>query len=62
MDTTTLLLWLLNLIVTFLILDDCDTVYLSHCYPYTYSQLCKYLNTIERDPALSKRFKRRVMC
>jgi hypothetical protein len=37
-------------------------VYLAHCYPYTYTQLCKYLNTIERDSLLSKRFKRRILC
>jgi cytosolic carboxypeptidase protein 2/3 len=29
---------------------DFDTVYLAHSYPYTYSDLQRYLNKIENDP------------
>lgn len=27
-----------------------DTVYFAHCYPYTYSDLQRYLNRLEMDP------------
>ena len=26
---------------------DNDTVYFAHCYPYTYTDLVRYLNTLE---------------
>lgn len=29
-----------------IIKDDHDTVYIAHCYPYTYTQLQTYLNEI----------------
>lgn len=29
---------------------DGDNIYFAHCYPYTYSQLCRYLKRIENDP------------
>lgn len=30
--------------------NDNDTVYFAHCYPYTFSDLCRYLNKLEADP------------
>lgn len=27
-------------------LDDYDNVYIAHCYPYTYTQLCRYLKSL----------------
>jgi hypothetical protein len=26
--------------------DDCDTVYIAHCYPYTYSRLQNFLKEV----------------
>ena len=42
-------------------LDDYDTVYIAHCYPYTYTQLNKYLKTIEMDPVKKNRFQRKFL-
>ena len=45
--TIVVLLLLSNFKVVFMIiLDDFDNVYIAHCYPYTYSQLQKYLRAI----------------
>lgn len=41
---------------------DNDTVYIAHCYPYTYTQLQKYLGTLEADPGLKNRFQRKTLC
>ncbi|CDW76244.1 zinc carboxypeptidase family protein [Stylonychia lemnae] len=41
---------------------DNDTIYLAHCYPYTYSDLQRYLNSIENDPHKKLRFRRKTMC
>lgn len=43
-------------------LDDFDNVYIAHCYPYTYSQLQKYLRAIEQDPIKKNRFQRKFLC
>lgn len=42
--------------------NDNDSVFLAHCYPYTYSDLLKYINTLEADPKRKNRFKRRTLC
>ena len=42
--------------------DDFDTVYVAHCYPYTYTQLCRYLRSIEHDPTKKGKFQRRTLC
>lgn len=36
-------------------------MYIAHWYPYTYSDLCKYLNIIENDKRNKDRIKRRVL-
>ena len=41
---------------------DCDTVYIAHCYPYTYTQLQEYLLRLEMDNALKSRFQRKTVC
>ena len=39
-----------------------DTVYFAHSYPYTYTDLCRYLNRLEADPRKKLRFRRKVLC
>ncbi|XP_070199558.1 cytosolic carboxypeptidase 2-like isoform X1 [Littorina saxatilis] len=41
---------------------DNDTVYLAHCYPYTYSDLQDYLLELQNDPIKSRICKQRVLC
>ncbi|XP_048511393.1 cytosolic carboxypeptidase 2-like isoform X2 [Athalia rosae] len=41
---------------------DQDTVYLAHCYPYTYTDLQEYLASIINDPAKTKYTKLRLLC
>ncbi|XP_023289899.1 cytosolic carboxypeptidase 2 [Orussus abietinus] len=41
---------------------DQDTVYLAHCYPYTYTDLQEYLGTIVSDPVKTKFTKLRLLC
>ena len=42
--------------------DDHDTVYIAHCYPYTYTRLQKYLKTLENDSVKKHRFQRKFLC
>ncbi|KAL4642037.1 cytosolic carboxypeptidase 2-like isoform X1 [Arapaima gigas] len=39
-----------------------DTCYLAHCYPYTYSDLQRYLTAVTSDPATALHCKLRVLC
>lgn len=39
-----------------------DTVYIAHCYPYTYTQLQNYLNEIESDPKKKNLVLRKTLC
>ena len=41
---------------------DCDEVYFSHCYPYTYSDLQWDLLALEKDPNMVRRLRRRKLC
>eukprot|EP00438_Fugacium_kawagutii_P033828 Skav235837 [mRNA] locus=scaffold1931:271983:280981:- [translate_table: standard] len=41
---------------------DCDEVYFSHCYPYTYSDLQMDLLALEKDPNMLRRLRRRKLC
>lgn len=41
---------------------DYDCVYFAHCYPYTYTQLCRYLKALESDPTKKNRVKRKQLC
>ena len=41
---------------------DKDTVYLSHSYPYTYTDMQRYLNALEADPKRKNRMRRRTLC
>lgn len=41
---------------------DSDTCYLAHCYPYTYSDLQRYLREVISDPVRSAYCKLRVLC
>ena len=38
-----------------------DTVYFAHCFPYTYTMLQKYINTIANDPEKSEYVRHRVV-
>ena len=42
--------------------NDGDTVYLAHCYPYTYTDLVRYMNHLESDPKRKNRMRRRTLC
>jgi hypothetical protein len=42
--------------------DDNDTVYIAHCYPYTYSRLQGFLKEIECDPKRKHLVQRKTMC
>ena len=37
-------------------------MYIAHCYPYTYTQLQKYLRNIENDPVKKNRMVRKTLC
>ncbi|XP_035379785.1 cytosolic carboxypeptidase 2 isoform X2 [Electrophorus electricus] len=39
-----------------------DTCYLAHCYPYTYSDLQRYLHGVMSDPSRAAHCKVRVLC
>ena len=41
---------------------DGDTVYFAHSYPYTYTDLCRYLSKLESDPQAKNRFRRKMIC
>ncbi|XP_041795393.1 cytosolic carboxypeptidase 2 [Chelmon rostratus] len=41
---------------------DSDTCYLAHCYPYTYSDLQRYLRSISSSPAVASYCSLRVLC
>ncbi|KAK1129290.1 hypothetical protein K0M31_020418 [Melipona bicolor] len=41
---------------------DRDTVYLAHCYPYTYTDLQEYLAKLVADPIKSRYTKLRLLC
>ena len=36
---------------------DNDVVYFAHCYPYTYTDLCRYLDALEADPKRKNRMR-----
>ena len=42
--------------------DDNDTVYIAHCYPYTYTRLQGFLKQIEADPARKHLLQRKNLC
>lgn len=41
---------------------DHDTIYLAHCYPYTYSDLNKYLDSIIYEPMNRNRVRKKTLC
>ncbi|KZC06993.1 Cytosolic carboxypeptidase NnaD [Dufourea novaeangliae] len=41
---------------------DRDTVYLAHCYPYTYTDLQEYLAKLAADPVKTRFTKLRLLC
>ena len=41
---------------------DKDTIYLAHSYPYTYTDLQRYLSALENDPKRKTRMRRRTLC
>jgi hypothetical protein len=41
---------------------DRDTCYLAHCFPFTYTDLMRYLARMETDSARANRFRRRTLC
>ena len=47
---------------SFTLIDDYDTVYFAHCYPYTYSQLCLSLRSFENDANNRLKLRRKVLC
>jgi hypothetical protein len=42
--------------------DDGDTVYIAHCYPYTYSRLQNFLKELEVDPKRKHLLQRKTLC
>lgn len=54
--------WSLNVIFCCDILDDYDTVYIAHCYPYTYTKLQLYLRDVESDPKRKHLLQRKTLC
>ena len=41
---------------------DNDTIYFAHSYPYTYTDLQRYLDNLEKDPLARNRFRRKMLC
>ncbi len=41
---------------------DHDTVYFCHCYPYTKSDLTRYLDGLELNPRIRQHIRRRALC
>jgi hypothetical protein len=41
---------------------DNDTLYVAHCHPYTYSDLCKHLNKIMSDSKKRNKIRRKTLC
>ena len=41
---------------------DNDTVYFAHSYPYTFSDLQRYLLKLENDSLTKHRFRRKMLC
>lgn len=41
---------------------DNDTVYFAHSYPYTYTDLQRYLSNLENDSLAKNRFRRKMLC
>lgn len=41
---------------------DYDTIYIAHCYPYTYTDLCKYLNKLLSDTKKRNKVRRKTLC
>ena len=41
---------------------DYDTMSVAHCYPYTYSDLNRYLSRLIADPKKRSRITRKNMC
>jgi len=39
-----------------------DTAHVAYCYPYTYTDLQRYLKVLEDDPQRRQRFRRRQLC
>jgi hypothetical protein len=39
-----------------------DSAHVAYCYPYTYTDLQRYLKTLEDDPQRRQRFRRRQLC
>jgi len=43
------------------LLDDHDCCYFAHCYPYTYSRLCKFLDNLEKQTSRKNTFRRKQL-
>lgn len=41
---------------------DFDTIYIAHCYPYTYTDLCKDLNKLLSDSKKRNKVRRKTLC
>jgi len=39
-----------------------DVVYFAHGYPYTYTDLCRYLTELENDPRKKDKMRRKTLC
>ncbi|MDC3321622.1 M14-type cytosolic carboxypeptidase, partial [bacterium] len=48
--------------VTMTFPHDNDTVYLAMCYPYSYTDMRRYIRDLEDDPVRSKYVRRRPLC
>jgi hypothetical protein len=41
---------------------DNDVVYFAHSYPYTYTDLVRYLDKLDADPKRKPRMRRKPLC
>lgn len=41
---------------------DLDTVYFTHCYPYSYTDLQKDLMELDKDPTMHEKYRRQKLC
>jgi murein tripeptide amidase MpaA len=41
---------------------DSDVVYFAHSYPYTYTDMQRYLDRLENDPKRKNRMRRKTLC
>ena len=51
-----------TLTFTLIAKHNMDTIYVAHCYPYTYTDLCQYLNRTMADSKKRNKIRRKTLC